>query len=76
MIGEAKFIGSEGGNQNRGFEDAISLASRSCRTAITVAVLDGIVWIPNSGQMARRLGNFSGNALTALLLDDFFAYAE
>jgi hypothetical protein len=34
-------------------------------------MLDGIVWLPNSGQMSRRLANFPGNALTALLLDDF-----
>jgi len=70
-VGEAKFIGSEGGNQNRGFDDAIALASHSYKNAVTVAILDGIIWIPESGQMARRLKNFSGNALTALLLDDF-----
>lgn len=73
VVGEAKFIGTEGGNQNRGFDDALNLASRSYTNAVTVAVLDGIVWIRNSGQMSRRLANFSGNALTALLLDDFFA---
>lgn len=71
IIGEAKFIGTEGGNQNRAFDDALSLASRSYKNAITVAILDGIVWIPDSGQMSRRLNNFYGNALTALLLDDF-----
>lgn len=71
VVGEAKFIGTEGGNQNRAFEDALAVASSSCREAITVAVLDGIVWIPDSGQMSRRLANFAGNALAALLLDDF-----
>lgn len=71
VVGEAKFIGTEGGNQNRGFDDAISLASSSYKQAITVAILDGIIWIPNSGQMSKRLANFGGNALTALLLDDF-----
>lgn len=71
VVGEAKFIGTEGGNQNRGFDDAIKLASSSFKQAITIAILDGIVWIPNSGQMSRRLANFGGNALTALLLDDF-----
>ena len=73
IVGEAKFIGTEGGNQNRGFDDAIALASRSYKNAITVAILDGIVWIPDSGQMSRRLNNFSGNALSALLINDFFA---
>ena len=73
VVGEAKFIGTEGGNQNRGFDDAIKLASSSFKEAVTVAILEGIVWIPNSGQMSKRLANFGGNALTALLLDDFLA---
>jgi len=71
VVGEAKFIGSEGGNQNRAFDDALSLASQSFKNAVTIAVLDGIIWIPESGQMAKKLANFSGNALTALLLDKF-----
>jgi hypothetical protein len=71
VVGEAKFIGTEGGNQNRGFDDALLLASRASSGAITSAILDGIIWIPESGQMSRRLANFPGNALTALLLDDF-----
>jgi hypothetical protein len=71
IIGEAKFIGTEGGNQNRAFEDALHLASRSFKNAATAAILDGIVWIPESGQMSRRLSNFSGNALSALLIDGF-----
>jgi len=71
ILGEAKFLGTEGGNQNRAFEDAIKLASSSFKNAVTVAVIDGIAWIPDSGQMSKRLGNFSGNALTALLLDEF-----
>lgn len=73
IVGEAKFIGTEGGNQNRAFEDALKLASSSFKHATTVAVLDGIIWIPESGQMSRRLSNFSGNAVTALLLDDFLS---
>jgi len=72
VIGEAKFIGSEGGNQNRAFDDAIKLASSSFKQSVSVAILDGIIWIPDSGQMARRLKNFSGNALSALLIDNFF----
>lgn len=76
IIGEAKFLGTEGGNQNRAFEDALNLASKSFKNAVTVAVLDGIVWIPDSGQMSRCLENFSGYAFTALLLDDFFQYFE
>jgi hypothetical protein len=71
VVGESKFVGTEGGHQNRSFDDAMALASNSFKKAVAVAVLDGIVWIPNSGQMSRRLANYGGNALTALLLDDF-----
>ncbi len=71
VVGEAKFIGSEGGKQHDGFNDALTLASRISAGAITVAVLDGIIWIPDSGQMSRQLANYAGNTFTALLLDDF-----
>lgn len=71
VVGESKFVGTEGGHQDRSFDDAIALASSSFKQAVAVAVLDGIVWIPNSGQMSRRLANFGGNALSALLLDEF-----
>ena len=47
------------------------VCSSSFKNASTAAVLDGILWIPGSGQMAKRLENFSGNALSGLLLDDF-----
>jgi len=71
VVGEARFIGAEGGNQGLSFDDALSLANQSPRDAISVAVLDGIIWIPGSGQMSRRLEKFSGYAFSALLLDDF-----
>ena len=71
VIGEAKFMGTEGGHQNTSLKDAMELANKSLQRAVTVAVLDGIMWIPDSGQMSKRLANFGGNALTALLLDDF-----
>lgn len=71
VVGEAKWVGTGGGNQDRGFDDAMKLASSSFPRATTVAVLDGIVWVRESGQMAKRLANFSGNALSALLLRDF-----
>jgi len=71
VVGEAKWVGTGGGNQDRGFEDALRLASASFPRAVTVAVLDGIVWVRGRGGQSRRLANFSGNALSALLLADF-----
>jgi len=71
VIGEAKFMGTEGGHQNTSFKDAMELVNKSLQRAVTLAVLDGIMWIPDSGQMSKRLANCGGNALTALLLDDF-----
>lgn len=71
VIGEAKWLGTEGGNQNRGLDDALILAGRTPTNALTVAVLDGILWIRDSGQMSQRVSNFGGNAMSVLLLGEF-----
>ena len=73
LLAKAKFIGAEGGSQNRVFDDALALASRIIFGTITVVILDGIIWIPNSGQMSKKLDKFSGSRLSALLLDDFLS---
>lgn len=72
FVGEAKYIGDKGGNQDKSIEDALSLA-RKATSAMMVAVLDGVVWLESSGpSMWGKLKNFSGNALSALLLNEFF----
>ncbi|MBI5245148.1 MAG: hypothetical protein HY922_15910 [Elusimicrobia bacterium] len=71
-IGEAKFITNTGGNQNNSFEDALDLAKGIQGKAIRVAILDGIVWLPASGdKMFERLKVCTGDMLSALLLKKY-----
>ncbi|MCH7472310.1 hypothetical protein IIA79_05095 [bacterium] len=66
-------MGTEGGNQNRAFENAMKLLSLTSQHVTTVAVIDGIPWIRGSGKMSNMLENHPGNVVTALLLKDFLA---
>jgi hypothetical protein len=70
VVGEAKYIGYTGGNQDKSFRDALSLALKPTK-ATMVAILDGIVWLPTSGHMWSELAHFTGNAVSSLLLSDF-----
>ncbi|MDI6767852.1 MAG: restriction endonuclease, partial [Bacteroidota bacterium] len=45
IVGEANFLSSLGGNQGRGFDDAVKVASKSAGNAYKVALVDGVVWI-------------------------------
>ena len=70
VIGEAKFLGDEGGNQRNAFRDAMNVAAHPTGEAIKVAVLDGIVWIRRSiFYKAIEISNV--RAFSALLLKDF-----
>lgn len=43
VLGEAKFLSSDGGSQNSGFEDAIATIEAKDANTIKVAILDGIL---------------------------------
>jgi DNA modification methylase len=45
IIGEAKFLTDFGGHQNAQFADAISTITNSSVKAITIAILDGVLYI-------------------------------
>ncbi|MBI3615072.1 MAG: restriction endonuclease [Candidatus Omnitrophica bacterium] len=70
VIGEAKFLSDEGGNQRAAFRDAISVAAHPSGRAVKVAVLDGIVWIEGSS-FYRSIETSSIHIFSALLLNDF-----
>lgn len=72
IVGEAKFIGYTGGNQDKSFRDALGLALKPTK-ATMVAILDGIVWLPTSGHMFSELENFTGNAMSCLVLREFLS---
>lgn len=71
VVGEAKFLSSEGGEQRGGFEDAVSVAAHPAGGAVKVSILDGIVWLESESGFYRFIQNSSINVFSALLLKDF-----
>jgi len=73
VIGEAKFLTDFGGHQNAQFNDAIATTRARGVKAITVAILDGVIYIKGNNKMYKditgRLKN--ENILSALVLRDF-----
>lgn len=72
VIGEAKFLTDFGGHQDRQFDDAMKLASFKAVNLITVAILDGVVYIPSRGRMNRQITEDDDrNVMSSLMLRDF-----
>ena len=74
VIGEAKFLTDFGGHQNAQFNDAIATMKARGVKAITVAILDGVLYIKGNNKMyktvtGRRLRN--DNIMSALVLREF-----
>lgn len=71
VVGEAKFLSDLGGNQGRGFDDAIKVASNPARKAVKISLLDGIVWVESKCGLFQSIKNSSLNVFSALLLRNF-----
>jgi hypothetical protein len=73
IIGEAKFLSAFGGNQNKSFNDAMLTLTNQSVLATTVAILDGVLYIPNNGLMYVGITQTYKhyNILSALLLREF-----
>lgn len=74
VIGEAKFLTDFGGHQNAQFNDAITTLKARGVKAMTVAILDGVLYIKGKNKMykaitGRRLRN--DNIMSALVLREF-----
>ena len=72
VIGEAKFLTDFGGHQNAQFNDAISTIQTKVN-AVTVAILDGVLYIPSENKMHRKLTNnvSKDNIMSSLVLREF-----
>jgi len=72
ILGEAKFLTSDGGHQTGQFEDAMGVLDSNAG-AIKVAILDGILYLPSDKKMYKDItGRHSEcNIMSALLLKDF-----
>ena len=72
VIGEAKFLTDFGGHQNAQFNDAITTATTNVN-AITVAILDGVLYIQGNNKMYKSITNEhkDQNIMSALVLREF-----
>lgn len=73
VIGEAKFLTDFGGHQNAQFNDAIATLKAKGVKAITVAILDGVLYIKGKNKMYKNItGKLKKeNILSALVLREF-----
>lgn len=73
VIGEAKFLTDFGGHQNAQFNDAISTVHAKKVKAITVAILDGVLYIKGKNKMYKDITTkFQDlNIMSSLVLREF-----
>lgn len=76
VIGEAKFVSSEGGNQNKSFDDADQTLITEFSAdfeVVKIAILDGVIYIKSGKKMHTAItGTHSElNIMSALVLRDF-----
>jgi hypothetical protein len=73
VIGEAKFLTDFGGHQNAQFNDVIATVQAKGVEAITVAILDGVLYIKGNNKMHKDIvGRYKNeNIMSALVLREF-----
>ena len=73
VIGEAKFLTDFGGHQNAQFNDAVSTITTKCENATSVAILDGVLYIPGNNKLYKEITETYSeyNIMSALVLRDF-----
>jgi hypothetical protein len=73
VIGEAKFLTDFGGHQNAQFNDAIATVQAKGVKAITVAILDGVLYIKGNNKMYKDITERykNENIMSALVLREF-----
>ena len=73
VIGEAKFLTDFGGHQNAQFNDAIATVKAKGVEAITVAILDGVLYIKGNNKMYKGITSKlkKENIMSALVLREF-----
>jgi hypothetical protein len=73
IIGEAKFLTDFGGHQNAQFNDAITTIKTKNVKAITIAILDGVLYIKSNNKMYKNITSKFKNAniMSALVLREF-----
>jgi hypothetical protein len=73
VIGEAKFLTDFGGHQNAQFADAMATLADTTTTAVKIAILDGVLYIPGNNKMFRDVTTTYAhlNIMSGLVLREF-----
>jgi len=73
IIGEAKFLTDFGGHQNAQLDDAFSTLKAETENAETILILDGVLYIPNTGKMYQTITHkyCNENIMSAVLLKEY-----
>ena len=71
VIGEAKFLTTPGGEQDRGFDDASNFINDKSGDAIRIVVLDGYIWLTSLTGLHNRIVESNDNIMSALVLKKF-----
>ena len=73
IIGEAKFLTDFGGHQNAQFNDAVNTITTKCENATSVAILDGVLYIPGNNKLYKEITETYSeyNIMSALVLREF-----
>ncbi|TAG07523.1 MAG: restriction endonuclease [Cytophagia bacterium] len=73
VLGEAKFITSKGGNQDKSFVDVITTLNTSFENVICIGIIDGIPWIKDKSTYFTEINTIyqDYNIMSALVLREF-----
>jgi len=73
IIGEAKFLTTPGGEQDRGFDDATTFVTNTSGNATRIAILDGYIWLKTGSGLFQKITGSGDeiNIMSALLLKEF-----
>ncbi len=72
IIGEAKFLSEFGGHQNAQYNDAITTLKAEVNSdVITIAILDGVLYIPSKGGRKKMGVDTEDNIMSSLVLREF-----
>ena len=72
IIGEAKFISSNGGSQNAQFLDAMTTLNECCnKDVIKISILDGIIYQPNKGKKYKDIAENNIPVMSVLVLKEY-----
>lgn len=71
VIGEAKFLTTPGGEQDRGFDDASKFINSKSGTAKRIALIDGYIWLKSNKGIYNKIIKSNLDIFSALLLKEF-----